>query len=82
MISEMKLLYDNWNKNQLQLDDHEDFILITTPFLDYTTIFSNWYLRKMAEVDINYPMMDMSYPSLGCWGSIFSVRRNVRVFLT
>lgn len=34
MISEMQLLYDNWNKNQLQLDDHEDFILITTPFLD------------------------------------------------
>ncbi|MHC8515868.1 DUF1829 domain-containing protein [Sporosarcina sp. ITBMC105] len=34
MISEMKLLYDTWNKNQLQLDDHEDFILVTTPFLD------------------------------------------------
>lgn len=34
MISEMKLLYDNWNKNQLQLDDHDDFIVITTPFLD------------------------------------------------
>lgn len=34
MISEMKLLYDNWNRNQLQLDDHEDYILITTPFLD------------------------------------------------
>lgn len=30
----MKLLYDNWNKNQLQLEDHDDFILVTTPFLD------------------------------------------------
>ena len=34
MIGEMKLLYDDWNKNQLNLTDHGDFIEITTPFVD------------------------------------------------
>lgn len=46
MISEMKLLYDSWNKNQLQLVDHDDFILVTTPFLDLNHDFLQLVFTK------------------------------------
>lgn len=56
MINDLKTLYDKWNSKQLKLEDYNDFIEITTPFVDMHHDFIQLFFTK--EKNGKYKLTD------------------------
>jgi len=56
MIKDLKLLFDQWNNKQLKLEEFDDFIEITTPFVDMHHDFIQLFFTK--EKDEKYKLTD------------------------
>lgn len=49
MIGDLKSLYDRWNSTQLKFEDFNDFIEITTPFVDMHNDFIQLFFSKEKD---------------------------------
>lgn len=59
MIEDLKLLYEQWISKQIQLENFDDFIEITTPFVDMHHDYIQLYFFK--EKDGKYKISDDGY---------------------
>ena len=59
MINDLKILYEQWNSQKLKLEEFNDFIEITTPFVDMHHDFLQIYFTK-SKNDL-YTLTDDGY---------------------